>query len=108
MDHKLGMPARGLWAAHGGNNHYVQENQSLSSQQGTIRRLHFQCGPMAEGKLVRCTSGAILDVAVDSRHGSPTFGRWIATALPPDVCNQLWVPPGFAHGFCALTLNITI
>lgn len=81
---------------------FVQDNQSLSARAGTIRGLHFQTDPMGQGKLVRCTAGGILDVVVDIRHDSPTFGRWIAVELTPEKCNQLWVPIGFAHGFCTL------
>lgn len=82
--------------------HFVQENQSLSARAGTVRGLHFQSHPMAQGKLVRCVQGAIWDVAVDIRHGSPTFGQWVGVELTPQACNQLWIPAGFAHGFCTL------
>ena len=81
---------------------FVQDNQSLSVRTGTIRGLHFQTHPAAQGKLVRCLAGKFVDVAVDLRHDSPTYGRWISVVLSPELNNQLWVPVGFAHGFCTL------
>ncbi len=86
----------------------VQENESLSRKAGTIRGLHFQIDPAAQGKLVRCTAGALLDVAVDIRTGSPTYARWIAVELSAGNGTQLWVPPGFAHGFCTLERDTVI
>lgn len=81
---------------------FVQDNQSLSAELGTVRGLHFQLAPRAQGKLVRCISGSILDVAVDIRIGSPTYGQFVSTELTSESGHQLWVPPGFAHGFCTL------
>lgn len=82
---------------------FVQHNQSLSRPAGTVRGLHYQIEPAAQGKLVRCARGAILDVAVDLRRSSPTFGQHVAVELSSEKDNQLWVPVGFAHGFCTLT-----
>jgi len=81
---------------------FAQDNQSLSIRAGTIRGLHFQTHPAAQGKLVRCLAGRLLDVAVDLRVDSPTFGHWISVVLSPEHNNQLWVPVGFGHGFCTL------
>jgi dTDP-4-dehydrorhamnose 3,5-epimerase len=81
---------------------FVQENQSLSKLAGTVRGLHFQTQPFGQGKLVRCLAGAIFDVAVDIRHGSPSFGQWASATLSSEAGNQLWVPEGFLHGFCTL------
>ena len=88
--------------------HFVQENQSLSARVGTVRGIHFQKHPFAQGKLVRCVAGAIFDVAVDLRHDSPRYGEWIAEELTADNGAQLWVPPGFGHGFCTLTPDTVV
>ncbi|MEO5586477.1 MAG: dTDP-4-dehydrorhamnose 3,5-epimerase [Novosphingobium sp.] len=97
-----------VFAQHCGDFPFVQDNESLSARAGTIRGLHFQSEPHAQGKLVRCTAGALHDVAVDIRRGSPTFGHWIGETLSPENGYQLWIPPGFAHGFCTLTDNTVI
>ncbi|MCL1629665.1 dTDP-4-dehydrorhamnose 3,5-epimerase [Roseibaca sp. V10] len=87
---------------------FVQDNHSLSAQVGTLRGLHFQSPPHAQGKLVRCARGALLDVAVDARRGSPRYGHWVAHELSEDNGRQLWVPPGFLHGFVTLMPNTEI
>ncbi len=89
------------FAAGGITASFVQDNQS-GSQQGTLRGLHYQIR-QAQGKLVRVTSGEIFDVAVDIRRSSPTFGQWVGVALSAENKRQLWVPPGFAHGFYVLS-----
>ena len=89
-------------AAVGRHIRFVQENQS-KSRRGVVRGLHFQRGAAAQGKLVRVVSGTVLDVAVDIRLGSPTFGRYVAVELSEDNMRQLWVPRGFAHGFAVLS-----
>lgn len=81
---------------------FVQDNHSLSHRAGTVRGLHFQSPPHAQGKLVRCGRGAIFDVAVDVRVGSPTYGEWIGETLTFDNGVQLWIPVGFLHGFMTL------
>ena len=81
---------------------FVQENQSLSTAPGTIRGIHFQANPSAQGKLVRCIAGRVFDVSVDLRSDSATFGRWAAIELSPQTNNQLWIPVGFGHAFCTL------
>ena len=81
---------------------FVQDNHSLSRQVGTVRGLHFQSPPHAQGKLVRCGRGRLMDVAVDARRGSPNYGRWVAVELSFENGRQLWVPEGFLHGFATL------
>ncbi len=91
---------RGAFAAAGLGVDFVQDNHSLSREVGVVRGLHFQIPPQVQGKLVRVVRGAILDVAVDIRRNSPSFGRHVTAELSADNWRQLWVPPGFAHGFC--------
>lgn len=90
------------FAAAGIEMEFVQDNQSLSQERGVVRGLHCQVAPHPQGKLVRCTRGAIWDVAVDARRASPTYGEWVAVELSAENWSQLWVPPGFLHGFCTL------
>lgn len=87
----LGIPAR-----------FVQDNHSLSLEKGTVRGLHYQKPPHAQAKLVRVSRGAILDVVVDIRRGSPTYGQHVAEELSVNNWSQLYIPIGFAHGFCTL------
>lgn len=81
---------------------FVQDNHSLSREVGTVRGLHFQSPPHAQGKLVRCGRGRIFDVAVDARKGSPTYGQWVGEELSFENGRQLWIPAGFLHGFMTL------
>jgi dTDP-4-dehydrorhamnose 3,5-epimerase len=81
---------------------FVQDNHSRSAQ-GVLRGLHYQLPPFAQGKLVRCTRGAVWDVAVDIRKSSATFGQWVGAELTEDNHKQFWIPPGFAHGFIVLS-----
>lgn len=90
------------WRELGIDAEFVQENHSRSTQKGTLRGLHFQTEP-GQGKLVRCSRGAIFDVAVDLRRGSSTFGGWDGHVLDDEAHRQLWIPIGFAHGFQVLS-----
>jgi dTDP-4-dehydrorhamnose 3,5-epimerase len=81
---------------------FPQDNHSLSRARGTVRGLHFQIEPHPQGKLVRVVRGAVFDVAVDIRHGSPAFGKHVCCVLSSENWSQVWVPSGFAHGFCTL------
>jgi dTDP-4-dehydrorhamnose 3,5-epimerase len=90
------------------SDHFVQDNHSLSTSVGTIRGLHFQSGIHAQSKLIRCVSGAIYDVAVDIRLGSPTYGNWKGCQLSGENGIQMYIPIGFAHGFVSLQPNSQI
>jgi dTDP-4-dehydrorhamnose reductase/dTDP-4-dehydrorhamnose 3,5-epimerase len=87
---------------------FIQDNHSFSAQKGTLRGLHFQLNPKAQTKLVRCTKGKILDVAVDLREGSPTYKKWVAVELTEENKKQLLIPKGFAHGFLTLTDDVEV
>lgn len=87
---------------------WVQDNHSFSAARGVVRGLHFQAPPLAQAKLLRVTRGAIYDVAVDIRRGSPNYGRHVGIELSADNWTQLYVPAGFAHGFCTLTGNTEV
>ena len=90
------------WEDNGLKYTFVQDNHVLSRSFGVLRGLHFQLPPSAQGKLVRVARGSILDVAVDIRHGSPTFGQHVSRVLSAENWEQFWVPVGFAHGYCTL------
>lgn len=97
---------RDRYAEAGVPHDFVQDNRSKSTK-GVLRGLHAQRA-RPQGKLVQCVQGKIFDVAVDLRRGSPTFLRWVGATLTGDAANQLWVPPGFAHGFCVLSATATV
>ncbi|MBC7138829.1 MAG: dTDP-4-dehydrorhamnose 3,5-epimerase [Defluviimonas sp.] len=94
---------RQTWAAQGIDIDFVQDNHSLSRLPGTVRGLHFQAPPHAQDKLVRCGAGAVWDVAVDIRRGSPSYGQWVGVELSAVNGRQLLIPRGFLHGFATLT-----
>jgi dTDP-4-dehydrorhamnose 3,5-epimerase len=82
---------------------FIQDNHAVSTEAGVLRGLHCQIGPNAQGKLVRCVKGAIYDVAVDVRQGSPTFGHYVGAEISAENGTQIWVPVGFLHAYCTLT-----
>jgi dTDP-4-dehydrorhamnose 3,5-epimerase len=95
---------RQAWIAEvGGPEEFVQDNHAFSAEKGVLRGLHFQIGPSAQTKLVRVTRGMVLDVAVDIRHGSPTYGQYVSAVLSAENWHQLLVPQGFAHGYLTMT-----
>ena len=87
---------------------FVQDNHSFSADKGTVRGLHYQAPPFAQGKLVRVVRGAVLDVAVDVRKASPSYGKWVAEELSAENGAQLWVPRGFLHAFITLTPDVDL
>ena len=100
--------SKASYLEHGIDVEFLQDNHSLSRKVGTLRGLHFQVPPHTQGKLVRCGRGAIFDVAVDIRRGSPTYGKWEGFELSAENGHQLYVPVGFAHGFVTLEADSEI
>ena len=94
------------YEALGITNDFVQDNMSFSAQKGTLRGLHWQNPPYAQAKLVSCSKGRVIDVAVDIRKGSPTFGKWVSVELSAENHRQFYIPRGFAHGFLTLTDDV--
>ncbi len=99
---------RELFAARGLQTVWIQENQSLSTRRHTLRGLHFQAPPFAQAKLVRVARGEILDVFVDLRKDSATCGQWDAIRLSEENCRAVYIPHGFAHGFCTLSEEVVV
>jgi dTDP-4-dehydrorhamnose 3,5-epimerase len=99
---------RDTLGAHGIDIEFIQDNQAFSAQQHVLRGLHFQMSPAAQAKLVRVSRGAIVDVAVDIRRGSPAYGKHVAVRLTAEDGHQLLVPEGFAHGYCTLEPNTEV
>lgn len=93
---------RSAFVAAGIGPDFVQENQSFTIARGTVRGLHLQIAPAAQGKLVRVVRGAVFDITVDVRRGSPTYGRYVSLELSAEDNRALWIPGGFLHGFCTL------
>lgn len=87
---------------------FVQDNHSFSARKGTLRGLHYQLNPMTQAKLLRVSRGAVFDVAVDIRRGSPTYAQWVGVELSAENYRQLFIPRGFAHGFITLTDNVEV
>lgn len=98
--------SRDKFSQMGINNIFVQDNQSFTAKKGTLRGIHFQNNPMTQAKLVRVTKGAVLDVVVDLRKGSPTYKKWITVELSAENKKMLFIPRGFGHGFLTLTDDV--
>lgn len=94
-----------IWAQNNIRDVFVQDNHSFSRARGVLRGMHFQTPPAAQAKLVRVSRGAVFDVAVDIRLGSPNFGKWVGVELSAEKWNQLYIPAGFAHGFVTLVAD---